>query len=404
MYQHGTQAVTNGAVVTQQPYSTAPDCRGRQAGWPRLINAYDAQRRVTNQLSTAGADLTPVRTASFVYANNFNLTNSYTNTISGYTLVIDGNNHTNRYDYTNGLITQITDPLGQTIQQTWYADNATAPGYPRSVSLRTDKRGLMTQFFYDSNGNVTNTIVTGDLTGDGIPTQTATNSAVYNANCLPLQITDPAGNSTVFVYDPTFTFLPQQVIRYAGATPVSTNFIVYGSVTNIFTQGSSTQTNLARGLALRSIRAYGSPDAATNDVAYDGHGFPTQTVRYTGTSDPAITNTFFYNERGQMVDQVDGLGALTHREYDAMDRPTEQWNVDETGALLSWSFNYYNDNGELTWSDGPAYNPEDYVWRDYDGAGRLSTEIHWRAEAKADGSGVQAPCGLQSLRPNLLHA
>ena len=233
--------------MTQQPYSTHLIVEEDKPDGRALINAYDSQRRVTNQLSTAGADLTPVRTASFVYANNFNLTNSYTNTISGYTLVIDGNNHTNRYDYTNGLITQITDPLGQTIQQTWYADNATAPGYPRSVVARTDKRGLMTQFFYDSNGNVTNTIVTGDLTGDGIPNQTATNSAVYNANCLPLQITDPAGNSTVFVYDPTFTFLPQQIIRYAGATPVSTNFIVYGSVTNIVAQGSTTQTNLALG-------------------------------------------------------------------------------------------------------------------------------------------------------------
>ena len=107
----------------------------------------------------------------------------------------------------------------------------------------------------------------------------------------------------------------------------------------------------------------------------------------------AITNSFFYNERGQRVDQLDALGALTHFEYDAMDRPTEQWNVDENGALLSWSFNYYNDNGELEWSDGPAYSPEDYVWRDYDGAGRLSAEIHWRAEAKADGSGVQAASG-----------
>jgi RHS repeat-associated protein len=393
VYQHGTQAVTNGAVVTQQPYSTHLIVEEDRPDGRALVNVYDGQRRVTNQLSTAGSDLTPVRTATFVYANNFNLTNSYTNTISGYTVAIDGNNHTNRYDYTNGLITQITDPLGQTIQQTWYADNATAPGYPRSVSVRKDKRGLLTQFFYDSNGNVTNGIVTGDLTGDGIATQTATNSAVYNTNCLPVQTVDPAGNGTVLVYDSTFAFLPQQIIRYAGTTPVSINFTLYGNVTNVFAQGSSMQTNLARGLALRNVRAYGAPDAATTDVAYDGHGFPTQTVRYTGTSDPAVTNSFFYNERGQMVDQLDGVGALTHFEYDAMDRPTEQWNVDEGGALLSWKFNYYNDNGELTWSDGPAYNPEDYVWRDYDGAGRLSTEIHWRAEAKADGGGVQAPAG-----------
>lgn len=393
VYQHGTQAVTNGALVTQQPYSTHLITEEDKPDGRALVNQYDSQRRVTNQLSTAGADLTPVRTATFIYANNFNLTNSYTNTISGYTVMIDGNGNTNRYDYTNGLITLVKDPLNQAIAQTWYPDNATAPGYPRSVSQRTDKRGLVTQFFYDSNGNVTNSVVTGDLTGDGIASQTATNSAVYNTNCLPLQTVDPAGNGTVFVYDPEFVFLPQQIIRYAGPTPVSTTFVTYGSVTNVFTQGAAPQTNLARGLALRTVRAYGSSDAATTDVAYDGHGFPIQTVNYTGTSDPAVTNSFFYNERGQPVDTVDGAGALTHREWDPMDRPTEQWHIDETGALLAWSFSYYNDNGELTWTDGPAYNPEDYVWRDYDGAGRQATEIHWRAEARPDGTGVQAPAG-----------
>lgn len=392
-YSHSTQSVTNGSTVTQQPYSThliieedSPDGRA-------LVNAYDNQRRVTNQLSTAGADLIPVRTATFVYSNNFSVTNAPTNTISGYTIVIDGNNGTNRYDYTNSLITQITDPLGQTIQQVWYADNAAAPGYPRSVSQRKDKRGTWTQFKYDFNGNITNSIITGDITGDGIPTQTATNTAVYNSNSLPVLRTDPMGNSTGYIYDPSFPFLAQQVVRYASANPVSTNFQVYGNVTNVVTLGSTVQTNLARGVMVRNIRAYSSPDAATNDFAYDGHGFLIQSIAYTGTSDPAITNTFLYNERGELVDQMDALGATTEFGYDDMGRQTEQQNFDENGNILSWNFNYYNDNGELTWVDGPRYNPEDYVWRDYDGAGRPITEIHWRCEGKQDGTGVEAPSG-----------
>src|SRR5439155_9404054 len=52
-----------------------------------------------------------------------------------------------------------------------------------------------------------------------------------------------------------------------------------------------------------------------------------------------------------------------------------------------------NDNGELVWTDGPRSGPEDYIWRDYDGAGRKTTEIHWRSEARYDGTGVQAPAG-----------
>jgi RHS repeat-associated protein len=389
VYQHATQTVTGGSDY----YSTHLIIEEDKPDGRILQNAYDSQRRVTNQWSTAGIDLTPIRTATFVYSNNFVYTNSFTNKISGYTLIVDGNNHTNRYDYTNSLITKITDPLNQTIQQVWYADTATAPGYPRSLYQLADKRGMTNQFLYDSNGNVTNAITFGDITGDGITSQTATNTAIYNTNSLPTQITDAAGNSTVTVYDPVFNFLPQQTIRYAGTTPVSTNFIFYANATNVFVNGSVTQTNLAFGLPVRQIRAYGSPDAATNDTAFDGHGFVTQSTRYTSTGDPNVLNTFYYNERGQMVNQVDSLGAVTFFDYDALNRPTEQENFDENGNALSWNFNYYNENGELNWTDGPRYNPEDYVFYDYDGAGRRSTEIHWRSQASSDGSGVQAPSG-----------
>jgi RHS repeat-associated protein len=388
-YQHATQAVTGGTAT----YSTHLIIEEDKPDGRSLINAYDSQRRVTNQMSTAGFDLNPVRTATFVYSNNFVFTNSYTNTITGYTLVIDGNNHTNRYDYLNNLITTNTDPLGQTVQQIWYPDNTNAPGYPRSLMLVVDKRSLTNFFQYDSNGNVTNQITTGDLTGDGITTQTRTNTAVYNTNSLPTQMIDPVGNSAMVIYDPVFTFLPQQTIRYAGATPVTTNYTFYGSITNIVTNGSLTQTNLACGLPVRQIGAYGSPDAATNDLAYNGNGFLIQSIHYTGTGDPNVINTFFYNERGQMVTRADALGALTFFDYDALDRPIDQENFDEFGNALAWSFNYYNDNGELTWIDGPRYNPEDYIFYDYDGAGRRTTEIHWRSEANSAGTGVEAPAG-----------
>jgi RHS repeat-associated protein len=388
-YQHLTQAVTNGSAY----YSTHLIVEEDKPDGRVLQNFYDTQRRVTNQLSTAGADLNPIRTASFIYANNFNVTNSYTNAITGYTVIIDGNGHTNRYDYTNSLITKITDPLGQKFQQTWYSDNATTPGYPRSVATRIDKRGLMTQLFYDSNGNVTNTITTGDLTGDGIISQTATNTAVYNTNNLPLQMTDAAGNDFVTVYDPVFNFLPQQVVRYAGTTPVGTNFMFYGDATNVVVNGNTTQTNLAFGLLTREIRAFGSPDAATNDMAYNGNGFLTQTIKYSGTGDPNVINTFFYNERGNPVIQMDTLGAYVFRDYDADNREIETENFDQNNNPLAWSFNYYDDNGELNWIDGPRYNPEDYIFYDYDGDGRVTTEIHWLSEANPNGTGVMTPSG-----------
>ncbi|HEV2330105.1 MAG TPA: DUF6531 domain-containing protein [Verrucomicrobiae bacterium] len=392
-YLHSLQSVTNGSVVTQVPYSTHLIIEEDKPDGRELINAYDSNRRVTNQWSTAGSDLNPILTASFIYSNNFNITNSYTNAITGYTYVIDGNGNTNRYDYTNSLITKITDPLNQTVQQIWYPDNATSPGYPRSVEERIDKRGLATLYSYDTNGNVTTTITEGDLTGDGILTQTSTNMTIYNTNSLPVQATDAAGNSIVTVYDPVFIFLPSQVIDFAGATPVSTNYLIYGNATNVVQDGSIMQTNLAFGLNTRTIRAYGTSDAATNDTFYNGQGFATETIEYTGTGDPNITNYLFYNERGLVVDSTDAVGAVTFYDYDPMNRPIEKENIDEFGNVISLVTTYYNENGETNWTDGPQYNPDNYNYFDYDGMGRLTTKIHWRSEANSSGTGLDQPSG-----------
>jgi RHS repeat-associated protein len=381
------------SVTTNNLYSTHLLVQQTKPDGRLLANAYDRQRRVTNQLSTAGQDLNPIRTASFVYANDFNITNPPSAPVSGYTLVIDGNNHTNRFDYTNSLITKITDPLNHAIQQTWYPDNATTPGYPRSVSQRIDQRGLVTQYQYDSNGNVTNTAVTGDLEGYGT-NSTAVTTAVYNSNCLPVLVVDPVGNSVSNLYDPTYTFLPQQVIKSAGSTPVSTSCFVYGSASNVVTNGSIQITNQSFGLLLRSIRAYNSPDAATNDLFYNGQGFVTNTIQYTGTGDPAISYSLFYNERNELIQRTDASGRSYMFTFDDMGRPTSRETFD-TGAAtpMDWEYRYYNENGELNWIDGPRYNPEDYIFYDYDGAGRKVQEIHWQSQCNPDGSGVSAVPG-----------
>lgn len=378
---------------TQKYYSTHLIVEENKSDGRVVKNEYDQHRRVTNQWSTAGLDLVPVRTGTFIYSNNFAFTNSFTNFVSGYTLTIDGLGNTNRYDYTNGLMTKITDPLGQTVQQVWYADTATAPGYPRSVQQRTDERGLVTQYLYDTDGNVTNAVLTGDLLGDGT-TQSATNTASYNTNGLPTWVTDASGNSNVFVYHTNYPFLPQQIIQYAGGVAVSTNWTDYANATNLVTLGSLTQTNRAFGLTVLRIAAFGSTDAATNTAAFDGRGWKTQGVGYPGTGDPTVTNSFFYNLRGELVLQTDAANRSRYFAYDGLGRRTLAEVYDAGQAVpVDFQFWYYNDNGELTWSDGPRFDPEDYVWRDYDGAGRATTEIRWRSQAKVDGTGVEAPSG-----------
>ncbi|MEW6306011.1 MAG: DUF6531 domain-containing protein [Verrucomicrobiota bacterium] len=392
-YEHGSLSVTNGSNVTVSPYSTHLLIREAKPDGRLLVNAYDEHRRVTNQMATAGVDLNPIRNATFVYSNNFVFTNSFTNTITGTTFVYDFFDHLTRHDYTNGLITKVTDPLGAAVEQHWYADDATPPGHPRSLWKKQDQRGLWTEYQYDAAGNVTNAIVTGDLTGDGQTTNAVT-TTTYNTNNLPLVITDALGNKVEYVYNATYPFLREQVIQYAGATPIITNRMTYYNVTNTFTSGGVSYTNLAFGLLQQVVRAYDAPDAATTAWTHDGRGYLTQQIQYTGTGDPNVTNTFFYNDRGELVETADSAGRKVKSDFDALGRPKLR-EVYEAGQTqpLSWAYSHFNPNGELTWSDGPRFDPEDYVWRDYDGAGRQTVEIRWRSQAKEDGSGVEAPTG-----------
>jgi YD repeat-containing protein len=112
-YQHATQVVTNGVAT----YSTHLIIEEDKPDGRALINTYDSQGRVTNQLSTAGIDLNPIRVATFVYSNNFVLTNSITNAVTGYTRVVDANGKTTRYDYVNSL--NIANLVPRCHQHSW---------------------------------------------------------------------------------------------------------------------------------------------------------------------------------------------------------------------------------------------------------------------------------------------
>lgn len=395
VYQHGTQAVTNSGVVSQVPYSTHLIIQEISPNGRELDNSYDSQRRVTNQVATVGVDLSLIRSGSFAYTNNFVLTN-LSATITGSTGFTDAKGNPITYTYSNSLITAITDQLGETTHQYWYADNATAPGYPRSLWKVQDKRGLWTQYQYDAAGNITNTIVTGDLKGAGNTNDQAVTTAIYNSNNLPLFVTNAVTNVTRYIYDSTYPFLPQQIVHISGGTSVSADYMIYGSVTSKVTNGTLVVTNTAYGLLQRKIWASGSTNAATNDWVYDGRGYPAQQTKYSATTDPNVVINTLFDERGELVWQTDVAGRNTHFDYDPMGRLTTKEYYDENGNLIEWNYLYYNENGDLEWTDGPRFNPEDYTWRDYDGAGRKIQEIHWTSRAKSDGSGVEPqPDGSQ---------
>jgi YD repeat-containing protein len=388
-YQH--LFFTNNIVTA--PYSSHLLTDVLSPGGRVTKNVYDSQRRVAQQSATVGYDLRLVPNASFVYSNNFNLTNYWTNFITGSTFIFDCYSNLNQYYYTNSLLCKTIDPLNRTNLQTWYT-NSGAGAYPNSLKSVINHRGLLTSYLYDSFGNPTNVTVTGDLTGTGNSSETATFITGYNSNLLVTNVVDALGNRIAHTFTNAFyPYLPTTEEHYASnGTPISITAFSYGNVTNT---PPSNFTNFVGsfGLLERTVRAAGTSDAATNDTAYDVHGFPIQEIQYSGKGDPDITNFFYYDLRGELVERDDKAGRSWFYTYDGMGRPESREMDDEFGDLVSLESSYYNENGEVEWQDGSMSNPEDYVFYDYDGAGRKVQEVHWRAQANADGSGVSAPAG-----------
>jgi len=355
-----------------------------------LVNEYDDVRRVTNQLATVGVGLELVRNATFVYTNNYNPENA-TNLLTGTTTILDYADHVTTYHYSNGLTRVVRDSLDQERVQTWYeAHETNAPAYPRSLKSVTDVRGLLSTYLYDDRGNVTNVTVKGDLLGDGDTDTEAVTQATYNSQNLIEFSRDAMGRTNHFLY--TNTWLLARLETWPSNATSSDQMI--SKVFSYYDVVDSTNGTAAYGLRQTVIEAYGSPEASTTEWTHSGRGFVTSKIRYTGTSDPPVTNYFFHNHRGEVIEVMDADGVSVVYDYDAMGRKILTENYDSEGTKpLAWHYTYYTPNGEVQWQDGPRYDPEDYLWSDYDGAGRKTVDIRWRTLANEDGNGVEAAPG-----------
>ncbi len=356
-------ASTSGAsdhLITQV---TRPDNRVLQ-------NTYDSSGRVVQQNATVGG--------GFVAEIGLPVTATFDYSVSGQTTVRDANGNPTVYQYPNGLITKITDPLGQTITQTWYTTTG-GGAYVNGLQSVTDKRGLVTNYQYDAQGNTTETDVTGNLTGDPTGGTTATTSAQYNSLNLPLTVTDASGITTTYTYDPTYKYLPFTITTSKGGA-IRTDVLTYTAV------GSA--PFFSKGLLFTKTVASGSPDQAVTTYAYNSAGFMIVQTAQTGTGDPNVVTNFNYNARGELVSATDADNRSTTYTYDGMSRPLTKVVADETGHVIgSWTM-FYEGNGDLSQTTGPRTSPANSVQRYYDGAGNLSEEVTALSQANPAGSGV----------------
>ena len=414
-YRHDAETIQTGATPVAAVVSSHLLEKEIKPDGRVLKNVYDDKRRVTEQWATVGEDLALIKNAVFDYDNDLDAAGVTESTLanpflalSGTTTVRDYLGRPLVYEYSDGLITRITDPRLAQITQEWYSEsdvvNGVVGAYGRSLKKTTDKRGLVTEFMYDARGNATNITVRGDLTGSGTAASATTTAHFLNdpqpgaagvVRNLPWMRIDPSGNTNFFRYGNDW--LVDEIEHHPKGWYPHTDRII--KATHEYQDfHDATAGRHAYGMKTKVVQAKASEDEATTIWEYDARGYVTAIRRPTGTGDPEVVVRQRHNDRGELVEQWDSDRRTVRYAYDAYGRTTAKEVFDAVAGVVAsvpsaWNYYYYNENGELTWEDGPRFDPEDYSWRDYDGAGRKTEETVWRSRAMADGSGVEAETG-----------
>ena len=143
-YQLGFQSVTNGSVVSQQPYSTHLLIEVDNPDGRVLENVYDSQRRVTNQLSTAGPQPQPGDHGHVHLQQQFQLFTIRRRIRSrAQPGQWTGRGYTNRYDYPTAWSRSSRTPLGRCSSKSGIPTARRPPATDEAFIERKDKTGIV---------------------------------------------------------------------------------------------------------------------------------------------------------------------------------------------------------------------------------------------------------------------
>jgi len=253
-----------------------------------IENEYDANRRLTHtENGTAQTDVT----VQPQYGSSMS-TKSQVNVMRG------GSTSTYNYTYnSNNVVTGMTGNQGIYMNSTY--GNSSHPELPTAVSTNVTNISNVT---YDSKGNVTKIVVT----GDGTLTTTMTYDNMNNLT----SVTDPMNNKTTYTYDSK------------------------GNLVGI-----------------------SAPESVTSSITVDSKGQPTQVTNPMG-----VQTQFQYNSYGNVTKMtLPALSLSSSMSYDAASRLTSS-----TDALNRTSSFSYDKNDNLFRSTDPAYNKTTYEYDEND--------------------------------------
>ncbi|WP_265596389.1 RHS repeat-associated core domain-containing protein [Verrucomicrobium sp. BvORR106] len=375
-----------------------------------------------NQALPAAESYEAVRNATYSYFNSEDANGMTT----GRTEILDAYNRKTIYYYTNNRLTKVFDPVSTVtnaatgtgtnpkMEQEWYTaldvTNGVPGAFAGALKSLQNRGGVRTEFGYNSGGDATEIRVKGDLDGDGVSTDVAVTTAIYNSLHLPELITHPnpttglaTGRRTRYYYQDAAR--PYAVTRVENQDASGT---VLKASTTSYQDAFSNPSNQAqvpfcKGMVYTTKMAEGTAEEAVTVYQQDARGFITKRTGYSGQVDqtnyPDLVIEYSHNLRGELVEErvMDGVVAkkVNRYAYDDMGRRLWVENLNESGTQLGWNYTYYNLTGEVEWTDGSKTNPEDYTYTRYDGAGRKVEQVSWRSRAKADGTGVEAVPGVE---------
>ena len=307
-----------------------------------------------------------------------------------------------------GNIIQITDPLTGVF--TYEYDD---PANPDRETRIQDSEGNVTEYAYDADGNITQISRIGDI--DNLLETPETLLVTYNDLGDVLTFTDERGNTTTNEYDEfgnrirqVDANLNESLFDYDENGRV-TRFVDFDGAETLFEYdglGDPTRITYADAsfelfaydqwglLTSREVfeadstlvarQSYGYDrtrqltSVLTDDllIRYEWQGKQVVAESFVDQDDPTNTSTtrFVYNDRDELIEEIDDLGNSVRYTYDASGNRTSV-----TDPLNNVTSYIYDDLGRVVEVRDPFYNPatpEDHVTRyQYDSLGNITQSI-----------------------------
>ena len=190
-------------------------------------------------------------------------------------------------------------PLERCCKTGYETDSA---GGQRGLKSRTDKRGLITAYLYDSYGNITNTCVTRRSAGLRDEMPPAVNFR-HPARTISAANHRPEWGTVSATFTAAILF-PASVCRqvcgqHRQSIPTGQNASTLRMMLSCWIPSQA--TNRAFGVLSRENRAFGSTGPLPTNGSRDGRSFITNTVAVHRHERPKSSNQFLYNDREELV-------------------------------------------------------------------------------------------------------